>query len=133
MNHAILSKVFRKIGRGRGRDTEDRFFRLFRYGKVPPDFPSWFHGFRSATQEEDCAGIDAVAFTDVGKIFIQIKSSWAGVQKFKKQQEQYHKRGWIFLVIVRSSDSDNDILERTRHVLSQARTAILSHRNQSHF
>lgn len=133
MNDAALSKAFRKVGRERGRDKEDRFFKLFRYGKVPPGFPPWFHGICSATQEEDCRGIDAIAFTDdVGKIFLQIKSSKAGVEKFKKQQEKYRTREWRFPIIVRDADSDDDILEKTRYALSQARIKILNHRNHSH-
>ena len=133
MNNVALSKAFRRVGRDRGRDKEDRFFKLFRYGRVPPGFPDWFHGICGATQEEDCRGIDAIAFTDdVGKIFLQIKSSKSGVEKFKKQQEKYRKREWIFPIIVRDTDSDADIFEKTRAVLSQARQKILSHRNCSH-
>lgn len=130
MNDAALLRAFRKVGRERGRDKEDRFLKLFRYGRVPPGFPTWFHGIRSVTQEEDYRGIDAIAFTDdVGKIFLQIKSSKTGVEKFKKQQEKYRKREWIFPIIVRDIDSDADILEKTRHILSQARIKILNHRN----
>ena len=133
MNDRALSRAFRKVGRERGRDKEDRFLKLFRYGKVPPGFPSWFHGLRPATQEEDCRGIDAIAFTDdVGKIFLQIKSSKSGVEKFKKQQEKYRKREWIFPIIIRDADSDAAILEKTRYVLSQARVKILNHRNGSY-
>lgn len=133
MNDVALSQAFRRVGRDRGRDKEDRFLKLFRYGRVPPGFPDWFRGIRSASQEEDCRGIDAIAFTDdVGKIFLQIKSSRAGVEKFKKQQEKYRKREWIFLIIVRDTDSDANILEKTRYVLSQARIKILNHRNGSH-
>ena len=131
MNDVTLSKVFRKVGRDRGRDKEDRFLKLFRYCTVPPGFPDWFHGICGATQEEDCRGIDAIAFTDVGKIFLQIKSSSAGVEKFKKQQEQYPERKWSFPIIVRDADSDTKILEKTRAVLSQARQTILNHRNHS--
>lgn len=133
MNDVALSKAFRKVGRDRGRDKEDRFLKLFRYGRVPSGFPDWFHGIRPVSQEEDCRGIDAIAFTDdVGKIFLQIKSSKAGVEKFKKQQEKYRERKWMFPIIVRDTDSDADILEKTRYVLSQARIKILNHRNHSH-
>ena len=132
MNDAALLKVFRKVGRDRGKDKEDRFLKLFRSSRVPPGFPDWFHGICRVSQEEDCRGIDAIAFTDdVGKIFLQIKSSKAGVEKFKKQQEKYRKREWIFPIIVRDSDSDAKILEKTRHALSQARIKILNHRNRS--
>lgn len=132
MNDAVLSRAFRKIGRERGRDNEDRFFRLFKYGRIPSGFPHWFHGIRPTTQEEDCRGIDAVAFTDdVGKVFLQIKSSKSGVEKFKKQQKKYRKREWIFPIIIKITDSDADILEKTRHILSQARITILNHRNAS--
>ena len=133
MGSITLHKVFKKIGVERGQDNEDRFFEVFKYGRVPPGFPRWFCGLRRATQEEDCGGIDAVAFTeDVGNIFLQIKSSRCGVEKFKKQQKKYRKRKWIFPVIIRTNDGDAEIAEKTRYVLSQARQAILSLRKSFH-
>lgn len=133
MNDSALLKTFREIGKKRGNDNEGRFFKLFEYGKVPPDFPSWFHGIRPGTQEEDYRGIDAVAFTDVGKIFLQIKSSKSGARKFQKQQEKYRLRVWISIVIVRNIDGDSDILKKTRSVLSKARFNILERRNRANF
>lgn len=121
-----LMRLFRTIARERGRRTEDRFFRIFEHGYIPDNYPTWFYGFRAQTPREDREGIDAVAFTDMGKLYLQIKGSYAGALKFREQQEKYRKRRIIGLLIIRSDDTDETIIWKTRKVLSETRQKVLT-------
>jgi hypothetical protein len=57
-----------------GKATERRFLRESQAMREKGKFPSWLSFFCAATAEEDANGVDAWAYTDVGKIPVQIKS-----------------------------------------------------------
>lgn len=128
-NASRTTHLFKVIARERGRRTEDRFFRIFEHGYIPDKYPPWFYGFREQTPREDREGIDAVAFTDVGKLYLQIKGSNAGALKFRRQQEKYRKRRIIGLLIIRYDDTDETIVWKTRKVLSETRQKVLTLRS----
>lgn len=134
MGNVSLKGLFRKIGKERGKSNEDRFFEVFKGYRVPTEFPPWFSGIQKSTREQDYfRRIDAVAFTsDVGKIYLQIKSSKSGVKKFEEHQEKHPQSEWVFPIIIRSTDTDAEIAKNTRRVLSRARQEILKRRNRSH-
>lgn len=44
---------------------------------------SWIHHVRLATSKEDARGIDVVVETDVGKLYLQVKSSHNGARKYR--------------------------------------------------
>lgn len=133
MGSATLYGIFRRIGKERGRNSEDRFFEVFSCGRIPPNFPPWFSGVQRPTNEQDRRRrIDVIAFTkDVGKIYLQLKSSKSGVKKFEEQQRRNPKPEWVFPLIIRPTDSNDEVEIKTRRVLSQARQTILNHRSRS--
>ena len=84
--------------------------------------PKWWKGVRPATFEEDTLEkIDLVVSTDVGEIFIQIKSS------LHKQSSQFPSRtsNDIAIVCINLKESDVEIRERMVRVVSEERRAIL--------
>ncbi len=62
----------------RGRANEQRALTILRN----TTFPAWVHGVRAGTPEEDARGIDLVVDSTVGPLYLQIKSSVRGREKF---------------------------------------------------
>lgn len=46
----------------------------------------WLHNARLATQREDARGIDIVVATNLGNIYLQVKSSHHGAKKFRRKR-----------------------------------------------
>ena len=125
-----LEKLFYKIGCNRGDGAEGKFLRVFRQGSISSGMPRWVVYMYKAPDFEDRQGIDFVVTTsDIGKIFIQIKSSWGGAQKFK--EHRLYRRGklkFVALVIVREADTPEIIRSKTLQAISGARRDILEWR-----
>lgn len=77
-----LHELFGKIGNERGKTAEDLVENAFE--EDHDDLPDWFKGYKRATKEEYCKSIDGWVYTDVGKIKLQIKSSWRNANKFSR-------------------------------------------------
>jgi hypothetical protein len=59
----------------------------------------WISGGRKGTEEEDAAGVDVVVETDVGPLYLQVKSSKFGAGSFK---EKRRRPKWLGVVVVGS-------------------------------
>ncbi len=83
--------------------------------QVPEDdqLPAWFKEVITPTHDQDMRGIDLIVNTDVGHIYIQIKSSEAGRKRFESQA----KRNRPIAVVVVKHDEDDRIV---RHKVLQA-------------
>lgn len=92
-----ILKILEKTERSRGFWTEERFLRAIE--NANGNAPCWFKGISRSTREEDGKGIDFVIHTTVGNIFIQIKSSEAGANKFFKKIKLKRLKNIIVLVI----------------------------------
>lgn len=77
--------------------------------QVEWDKPEWFLYCRAATSEEDKRGIDAVIKTPVGDVYLQVKSSYAGIKKFYEQERIRGRGRRIVVVIVRETDTPEHI------------------------
>lgn len=83
--------------------------------------PRWWQGIREATNEEDAQGIDHVVFTDVGDIFIQVKTSLSkGTSRSPKRNDRD-----VPIVYVNLEDSDVEIRKRVIRIISQEHRHIL--------
>lgn len=81
--HRLLGQISNK----RGVTNENRFFDAFAENFK---MPKWFLGVRRATPEEDRSGVDAIIFTDVGEIPLQIKSTWTSKKRFEARGNTEH-------------------------------------------
>ncbi len=113
-----LYKLLGEIKRSRGKKHEDRFIKAMEEGT---NFPSWYRGVRKATRAQDRRQIDAICDTDVGEIYIQIKSSHSGRIKF----EEKHGRSGIVCVVVNETISEDTIREKTLFFVKQKRSMKL--------
>jgi hypothetical protein len=105
--------VWRELARERGRRSEERALEACRSDARP----SWIKTARLAARREDHAGIDVVLETDVGRLFLQVKSSEWGREKFEKRR----RKADIAVIVVRSEDDDAKLLAKVSEALGELR------------
>ena len=119
----ILRKVFDDLHRQIGRRHEEDALRSLQPENGRP-LPDWLHRAVPASGTEDHHGIDIVVHTDVGKLYLQIKSSQYGVRKFLAK----HTKGNIIPYIVRTDDL-TILRERLLTRLTKERERIIAIRS----
>ena len=115
------------IARERGFHNENRVLRALRASEdfAPPD---WFIQAVKAKKEQDAKGVDVIIETkDAGKIFLQIKSSRAGMRNFLEK----HAGKMIGVVVVGMHDSDTDIRRKVFSEVNRLRIEIFEKRNNT--
>jgi hypothetical protein len=105
--------VWRELARERGRRSEERALAACQSDARP----SWIKTARLAASREDHAGIDVVLETDVGRLFLQVKSSEWGRQKFEKRR----RKADIAVIVVQSEDDDAKLLAKVSEALGELR------------
>lgn len=115
---------FKTVSNNKGRETERRFFEAMR--EFRNKRPEWLLSIRRGTQKEDAQGIDGVASTDIGKIFIQIKSSEVGAQKFIKGPH-FRRNKHIVIVVILYSYGPRSICKKAYEKISAMRRTIIAH------
>jgi hypothetical protein len=86
--------------------------------------PAWMRRVRAATREEDRHGIDVVIESDVGKLFVQVKTSLAGKAKFEARRR--HAR--IVVVVVDAGCSLPTVLQEVVDLTEPVRGEYLRKR-----
>jgi hypothetical protein len=102
----------------KGKNAEERsLLAITSHYRDPELF--WVVRARRATKLEDRKGIDIVVQTsDIGRLFIQIKSSRRGADKFLRE----HSGSKAAVVIVREEYSDAQVLRAVKRILLELRT-----------
>lgn len=91
----------------------------------------WILGVRQATHAEDANGIDVVVSTDVGKLFLQVKSSKAGLQRWRAKNRRLgltKKREHIGLVRAYDQLQGDALIAVVRAELQRLRSVFLKER-----
>jgi hypothetical protein len=107
-------------GQQKGIHAERRLLSILESHPYPP----WMYGVRPATKEEDERGIDIVVTTDVGPIYIQVKSSWNGMSSFFRKR----RKAMIAVIVVNDRISDAKIFSEGRKWVRHQRSCILARR-----
>jgi len=109
----------------RGMRTETRFFEAMNECSVK-DLPPWILGARRPTSSQDkYEGIDAIIETsDVGPLFVQIKSSKAGEEHFMNGRHHQRNKS-IIVVVIERLDTPEQIRAKARKSLSNIRWQLL--------
>lgn len=123
-----VSRIIGNFGNERGRRTENKFFEAMRAPFAEEMF-EWVSAVHRASAKEDRKGIDAVICTDVGKLFIQIKSSETGATEFRNGQHCRHRM--IGVIIIRDHHTPEDIRKRAKSILMELRQNIISVRGNA--
>lgn len=88
---------------------------------------SWLQSCRLATKAEDSRGIDVVASTAIGPLYIQVKSSHHGVRHYKQKR----RKARVIIVIIDPLMSDEKVWRKVRGALCVQRNHILELRRRS--
>lgn len=122
---ARLSRETRSaIGRAehrKGMSREDAVFHAFDpLGAVP----SWFYSIRRPTHEQDSRGIDVIIESDVGDLYVQVKSSKAAARNFNS----HPRRLPIHAVWIHANSSEQQIRDKIVSAAQRVRAQILEKR-----
>lgn len=118
-----LSRALGAVANERGASAERRV--LLALAEAVPR-TAWLKSVRRATADEDARGIDIVADSDVGKLYLQVKSSRQGAYRFRR----FRKRGpaVIALVVCAQSHTDDEVQRRVLTALGKVRDELLATR-----
>ena len=122
--------ALRDVNLERGRRNEQRFLDAMKATHSPVKMPKWFiRGYHASKKEDRFEGKDAVIeTTDAGKLFIQIKSSQAGAQRFKEKKKG-KRYSFIGVIVIRDDDTIESIRLKTRKILSKLRQDVFAERS----
>ena len=101
-----------------GQFTEQKFFDAFNSS----DLPYWLTAMRKAGRKLDRQGVDAIAETDCGLFYIQIKGSEIGALKFKNQK----RHAGIPVIVTLKKDTPTFIRQQTIDTLREIRKTVLA-------
>lgn len=113
-----VTTLLGQIGNERGKANESRALQVCSTG-----MPDWVRNVRGGTPEEDSKGIDLVFETDVGGIFLQVKSSRKGRKEFEKRGLKY-----VGCVVVHVGETDEEIRQKLLVETARVRMVILEGR-----
>lgn len=119
----MISQTLGSLARERGHQHErDAVSLLAGQWKKRPD---WLGESRLATREEDEAGIDLVVASDVGALFLQIKSSNGGRRHFERT-----RRRFLVEVVVAPHSCPGLFRARLVDALTDLRRRVLAKRRE---
>ncbi len=105
-----------------GKQTEQRFIEGCDAMKWDGKFPQWLCTVTGATPKEDHEGIDAWAFTDAGKIPVQIKSGIGGRNRHMSRPDRRH----IPCVVVSRYEEFDKIFEDAIRIIALERDRLIA-------
>ena len=122
-----VARQLGRIGNNRGTISETRVEALC-LGIGSEGWPEWLYSGRKATPEEDSKKKDFVFSSDVGDLFVQVKSSQRAAEKFRRTTP--YRRGMIEVMVVRSTNSQEGLQQRLILKLTNLRDKILERRGE---
>jgi len=121
---------FQEIGSVRKGDRNEFIVTLTFDGIGQPPWPEWIYSGRPATHEEDSQGIDCVFETDVGQLYIQVKSTGEAVAKFERGVSSggkyKHLVGLVAAIAVRNTNCLEGIRDKIIYKLTELRDNKIS-------
>ena len=123
MDPKNVARVLGRLGNERGRANEHHALEAC----LLPTRPAWMTSARAGTRAEDHDGIDVVVESDVGKLFLQVKSSRTGKAAFAERRRRAH----VAVVVVRAGDTLEEILRRVVGALAPMRKQYRGERGET--
>ena len=129
-----INQILRVVGKEatdrKGFQNEERVIRSFNESVVA--VPIWFRGIDWAPRNLDLdKGVDFVIQSDIGKLYLQVKSSELMANKFRRKQRRKHhrKNKYIAVVVIHESDTDNVICYKVISAVGRKRQKLLAQRS----
>jgi hypothetical protein len=104
MDPKQIPRILGKIATQRGRSSERRVLEACNLTARP----EWMRSARAATRVEDHDGIDVVVESDIGKLYVQVKSSRRGKAAFVERR----RRARVAVVVVGVADAPEALLRK---------------------
>lgn len=104
----------------KGKAAENFFLRtmeLFAGDKL--ECPPWILGVKKSEETQDLQGIDFIVTTDVGDIYVQLKSSIGYAQRYMEKHADIPFE--ICIVVTEEADTHVSLFRKTRAVLAKRR------------
>lgn len=89
--------------------------------------PEWYVAARHATREEDDRGIDLIVTTDVGDVYLQVKSSKFRAEQFKRKI----RKQMIGMIVVKVNETIEQLGPKAFKEVGRLRSLILHKRRNS--
>lgn len=119
-----IKKIQKRLAIERGKISENKVVDALNSNNKP----DWIYLAKLSDAKLDKAGIDVVVSTDVGNLFLQIKNSFYGKQKFLKNKKDYHNQ-YIAVIVIHSYFPEQQILDIAIQELQELRNYFLLKRN----
>ncbi len=105
-----------KTARDRGRWTEERFFNAIK--NANGSAPDWYKDITKTKRKMDRKGIDFIIYTDKNygygeNVYIQIKSSDFGANKFLEQSKTKRAKYKIIVLVIKIGYGEEEIRNLT--------------------
>jgi hypothetical protein len=119
-----MSSVQGQLGVILGREREETLVSTMNKSSEKPE---WFQNSFRGSLEDDKKGIDVIVETDVGHLFLQVKSSKKEARLFRRKYEKRDKNQFKAVAcVVFTKDKTNDLIcEHAFHLLELMRNDIL--------
>lgn len=121
----VIRKVIGDVINSRGRAREEQVLTALTRSDGA-SFPPWFQGAERASDGDDARGIDVIVYSDVGKLFLQVKGSPKAVQEFLKK----HPKGNIVPFLVHDDEYIEGLRKRLVEALNAERRRVLDLRKR---
>lgn len=118
-----ISHIKKTIAVNRGMDAEQKTLSALNSTARP----HWIYSARKSDPHQDRKGIDILVSTDVGDLFLQIKSSTFFKNKFIKNKKEHHSK-YIATAVVHIYYSQEEILQAVLCELEPLRNTFLNKR-----
>jgi hypothetical protein len=124
-----IAATLRDIGKQLGERAEERVNEAFMEAKTNGLVPKWLSDWRRNERNSrlDRHGVDFGFFTDVGPIFIQVKSSRRNAEKFMLENER--RRRAIRVVVIDVRKPNEELFKLVLTEISAQREIFLARRN----
>lgn len=120
--------IIGKVGLERGHRLEQRIVEAFQNIQGKSEKPDWFQGIRLSNPNQDRKGIDVIVESDVGDLYLQIKSCSNGKIKFFKQRGHFRHKKPIAVVVAQYHESDEELRQRVVLAATELRETFLQKR-----
>lgn len=122
-----IQRIFGLVGSDLGESAEKRVDEAFCEVHEEGHFPEWLKRWERHKKHsiEDRNGVDLTFFTDVGPIFVQIKSSRGNAIRF---QNHHRGRRVICVVVIDVRDPNTQIFNQVLTCISNQRNIFLANR-----
>ncbi len=121
-----LNKVAYEAGLRKGRENERKVIEAFETARVQT--PRWFRGIDWAPQELDGDGVDFIVASDIGQLYLQIKSSDALADRFRTRQARRRYNRYIAVVSTQGCATPEDICHKVINAVGKKRAQLISER-----